>query len=422
MQILFQNGPPADKPLEKLEFLGAYRAEFKLIDKKMEKVDEHGHMWLDYHFTGRDSKHTEPVRLFFRVDATTKLPNIFRIETSLDGKAITRETRFEYPADGPADVYALGIPKTVELVDRTPSEETKRILEALETGRRRMENYRAVVEDRSTQQQDNGWETQFPRVVYRKGNKFCTVMAHWSGDYPMPKKPASDENMSAWWQARLKQFQFWPWAIHNGPTLYNINVQGVTGADGVEYPEVKSVHKTDMVNLRITSWSYFEWSPELICRPDLPIPIQDMEPVLDKNPQEGPPDTILLRVRCIDHIDPERTLDGREITIPDAYRYWLDPAKDYVVVRFDMLSGDEPGKEEIISSKEIEDFARSPGGVWYATRYRSRNKATSEADEKQLHGDKYLEWEHYFYVDFDVNIPDAMFEPHMPGERIRFFP
>ncbi len=77
-------------------------------------------------------------------------------------------------------------------------------------------------------------------------------------------------------------------------------------------------------------------------------------------------------------------------------------------MRFDMLRGEEAGKEEIVSSDVIEDMKQSPEGIWYATRYLHRSKASPELSEK-LNGAKYLEWEHLFYVDFDADIPDCAF-------------
>ena len=421
MRIIFQDEKLPDRPLEKLEFLGSQQAGWKVIDQKLEKTEAGGHAWLDYHLTLRDPKQPEPCTMEFRVDAATKLLKSARFETKRESKQEFWESQFEYPDDGPRDIYALGVPKIATLVDRTPSDEMKRIFESLENGRRQMDNYRAVLEDDSLQQDVSGW-MQLPKIIYRKGTKFCVVNPYWSSKYPPElKKPATNENMAEWWRARLKQFQFYPWAIYTGPTLFNINTKDADDAGGGKHLEVASVHETDMRNSQTTSWSYGEWSPELICRPDVPIPQETMEPVLDKNPQEGPPGTILLHVRRLDKVDTVHTADGRELVQPDAYRYWLDPAHDYVVVRFDMLSGAEQGKEEIISSHIVEDFAKSPSGVWYATRYLSRTQANAKLSA-ELHGAKYMEWEHRFYVDFDVDIPDAMFVPQQVGERIRLYP
>jgi hypothetical protein len=45
------------------------------------------------------------VRTWFRVDTSTKLPQMCRVEGQHDGKAATLEIQFDYPEMGPADIY-----------------------------------------------------------------------------------------------------------------------------------------------------------------------------------------------------------------------------------------------------------------------------------------------------------------------------
>ena len=52
-----------------------------------------------------------------------------------------------------------------------------------------------------------------------------------------------------------------------------------------------------------------------------------MEAVLEPNPKEGPPGTILLRVRRVGPKLPRTpTSDGKLLPHTDAWRYWLDPS------------------------------------------------------------------------------------------------
>ncbi len=112
----------------------------KVLDQEMKKVSEDGHAWLDYRLTVSHSGLPEPMQLFFRVDATTKLPHLCRISGVWKGKPTTDEARFDYPEQGPANIYALGVPKTTKLVDRVPTGDLKRVWEAQQTGRKRMDN------------------------------------------------------------------------------------------------------------------------------------------------------------------------------------------------------------------------------------------------------------------------------------------
>ncbi len=93
-----------------------------------------GHAWLDYHLTVRAPEQPESMELYFRVDADTKIPKLSRSTTKREGKQVSWESRFDYPDHGPDDIYALGAPKTAQIVDRTPSDEMMQILEPWKMG------------------------------------------------------------------------------------------------------------------------------------------------------------------------------------------------------------------------------------------------------------------------------------------------
>jgi hypothetical protein len=149
----------------------------------------------------------------------------------------------------------------------------------------------------------------------------------------------------------------------------------------------------------------YSMRPEFACRPPLGVGDQHMEPVLDMHPTEGPPGCVLLSVR---HTSAKDRINEQGMGSPDGCRYWLDPERDYIVMRSDSIRRDEQGQENIFESDLIEETARSPQGVWYATRVRRRfpgrdGKATSP---DQIY---------HIYVDFNVNLPDSLFEPPTPG-------
>ena len=134
---------------------------------------------------------------------------------------------------------------------------------------------------------------------------------------------------------------------------------------------------------------------------------QKVEPVLELAPKEGPAGTILLRVRRVGQEPPRvKNAAGKLLPpVPDAYRYWVDPARGHAIVRWAMIGGARP------DTTIIDRMARSPSGVWYATRIR-RKDAIRHSDgttSDQVHD---------IHVDFNVDLPDSLFEPPSPG-RIR---
>jgi hypothetical protein len=145
LQTLLDDEELTDDPLEQMEFLGRERANMELVDQSLKQVEEAGQAWLDYQLTLRHREREEGFTLVFRVDPETKLPQSYRMEGRWNGTQGVETARFEFPDEGPADVYDLGVPRATELVDRVPTDDVQRIVNNLRVGRHRMDNYRAIV-------------------------------------------------------------------------------------------------------------------------------------------------------------------------------------------------------------------------------------------------------------------------------------
>jgi len=128
------------------------------------------------------------------------------------------------------------------------------------------------------------------------------------------------------------------------------------------------------------------------------------EPMLDLQPDEGPSGCIILSVG---HTTKEGRVNEKGIGLADGIRYWLDPQRDYIVMRWDSVVRDEKGQEKIIESDRVEETARSPQGVWFATKIRRKNPSR---DGKS----KPIDQVYHIYVDFDAELPDSLFEPPTP--------
>lgn len=412
LRVLLASGKPAEKPLEVLEFLGDDRAQMEVVDQRLERVEEDGRRWLDYHLTVRGGHFADPIEMHFRVDADTKLPRQCRFEGRPEGKPMVKQMRFDYPDKGPADVYDLGVPKTAKLVDRMPSDDLARILDTMRAGRQRMDDYRALVVQYN-EAPGFAWWMEQPMVVYRKGDKFRADLPWWS-DRPFPhEEPAEDEDREAWWWKRAEDFIFVPTCVtipwKEFYVEHSTKWRTVKDPDGSPHLEIESVQKC---NIKVPPGDviapYSSRRPEFVCRTIGAPPCQQWEHVLEMNPTEGPPGTILLHVRRTGRARLEPVIPEGLPPQPDAYRSWLDPTRDYTVVRFDMLSGGEPGSEEITHSQVVEEMAQSPQGTWYATRFRLKNAARDSSG-------KTYDIVIHFYVDFDADLPDSLFEPPKPG-------
>ena len=411
LRVLLQSKQPVDNPLERLGVSEDEQTHYEVVKQEFEKVKQDGREWLDYHLTvtGHANKLPEPIQLqlLLRVDPETKLLRLGRYECDWKGQHVVTEGWFDYPDKGPADVYNLGVPKTAKLVDRVPTNELTRILETIRAGRQRMDDYRAVVVTRK----EGSWRPSgFPEVICRKGDKFRRDTAIWidpstPGDPKVKWPKGDDKDAGDWWRKCVKNRCFLlPGSIDHGSTRYTINYRCVDDPDGSVHTEITEVKKRKS-NDRPGETYPGPWSrmPEFACRPPLGIPHETLEAVLEPNPKEGPTGTILLRVRNIGRTPQPPSPDLPKVPPrPDAWRNWLDPARDYAVVRHDII-------DEKVHSTIIDKMARSPQGTWYATQIRLKDAITTVSDGKTY--DEIID----LYVDFNVNLPDSLFEPPALG-------
>jgi hypothetical protein len=405
LNVLLQGNGPPDKSLSRLGFLFYGRDKMKILDQRMERLTEQGHTWLDYRITVQYAELAEPVRMMFRVDPRTKLPRMCRAEEHRDGKAVTTDTQFDYPEKGPADIYDLGVARTTKLVDRVPTGDLKRIVETLQAGRERMDNYRAVFVQHS-EGMDERWWMKSPDVLYHKGDRYRRdfVAGGPVGELTL-KRPAENVDLRKWWFDRAKLFRFYPTYVLRDSTAYTAMTKITVDPDGSKHKEIESVHKY-VFNLKAGEMfpADYVMRPEFACRPPLGIGDPHQEPTLDLHPAAGPAGCILLTVG---HTNKEGRVNEKGIGLADGNRFWLDPRRDYIVMRWEMVMRDGAGKETIISNHTVEETARSPQGVWYATKVRLKNAARTETG-------KQFDQIYHIYVDFDAALPDSLFEPPTP--------
>ena len=204
MTVLSRQKEGSRELLQHVPFFRQDRERIKVLDQKIEQVMENGHTWFDDRITFTDPKSTQPVRMLFRADAATKLLSRCRLETQVQGKSVEWEMRFSYPEAGPADVYALGVPRSARLVDRVPSGDVKRILQTIQAGRVRMDHYRAVVVEQNGNANSEWWNN-VPIVLYRKGDHFRADFVRAGTPVAPATPPRSGEDPGTWWANRVKQ-------------------------------------------------------------------------------------------------------------------------------------------------------------------------------------------------------------------------
>lgn len=103
----------------------------KLVAQASKNGGEGDARWTDYVLDYADSRRMQPkFRRVFRLPEGAELPTTMTEEWSTGGKTFSRWYSMEYPADGPADLYALNVPKYAAVVDTRSGDELKTLLAA----------------------------------------------------------------------------------------------------------------------------------------------------------------------------------------------------------------------------------------------------------------------------------------------------
>ncbi|TWU44471.1 hypothetical protein Poly51_61860 [Rubripirellula tenax] len=396
--LLLANGSAPDDPLAKLEFLGERRDGLTVENQKTQKVTETGREWLDYTLTLIIQGMEQPIKVLFRVDPISKLPHLGRATGQQNGQSFSMEATFDYPETGPEDIYAMGVPRDAKLVDRVPKDDLARLIAGVAAGRVRFDDFRAVVVH--THGKGPSWRNHQVEVVHRKGNRIRRDFGFFEVD---PVEPPQDADMRKWWTGRAKEAQYQPASIAIAGVERMFDVRTINQPDGSQRREAVAGRPLG-TGIDAEQWipSFYTLTPDYAGRPPLGVPSQNKEAIIEPDRGDGPEGTVLLRVATSGRSDSaSNPADNKKRALPGGWRFWIDPDREHLVMRWDMHG----------MSHIVESVAQSPKGRWYPTRVRrtsSRPKAGDDITE--------------FYVEFDVEIPDALFDLEKPLPVEELFP
>ena len=376
---------------------------FQLISQEKRTVKEGEKNRFEHRFKCQDRRLcADKFDMVFRGDTAIRLPDSWRIEIPGlgSGKATVAELVLDYPRKGPMDVYALGVPKTAELVDRVPADDLMRLVEGVKAGRQRFDSYSAIVVE--SDPTEHWTHSRNIHRVWRSGNRWRD---EWSVDPYVAFKlrtqepPAEGATPAQWWMEKAKRLRYAPQFLSDGKDGYQFRIKYTgsagTAEDGTENRikyEIQSVDKDGRgLALDDPMPRRNEMFPEFMGRPPMGIPSTVFEPRIEAKPTDGPANTVLLEVRYT----------GPDSRVPQLYRYWIDPRRDYLVMRWDMVK--QAGADASTSSYVINDVAQSPQGHWYPTEIRRVTLRLQDG----IRGDDLFR----YYLDFDAPIPDSLFQP-----------
>jgi len=122
-QAIFRGEAALESPIPSLD----------VVQQQQRRFKENGREWIEYDFTLRRqtrlSKENDVMRMVFRIDPNTLLPQRMTLATLNKEQPESIEFLLDYPKTGLVDVYALGVPRSAQVVDRVPNDDLARLIE-----------------------------------------------------------------------------------------------------------------------------------------------------------------------------------------------------------------------------------------------------------------------------------------------------
>jgi hypothetical protein len=374
-----------------------------IVEQRQRTVTEQGRRWIVYELELRrgDPNDTDPNRtasVVIRVDPEKKLPDSMTVTCGREKMQAT----FDYPDEGPADVYALGVPRDAPVEDRTPPPELSRILKTVQQNRRNFDNYLAIAAGSSRR--------STVHLIRCKGDKFRIDVG--IGD---TKHVASGAEMAKWWWEHGKETLPEGVVLGDGRRIYQ---HDYVERDPWWKPSMQSVRQGDGRGAA-AGMREAQYFVELLAYPvnlDLnTLSLPQYAAHLDPKGENGPPGSVrvVLQLAKRSGESDRRTYHKEE--------FWLHPKYGYAVVKrvtSDCPEVDEdPRRKEQRIVYEYEDFRQTPRGVWYPTVSRWKNAIRSQNKNKP-DGVELRDQVTCFYLDFTAELPDELFSVGWQGDLL----
>ena len=330
-----------------------------------------------------------------RVEPKSKLP-IALVFRATPGAEPTYRWAFDYPEDGPRDVYALGVREDVAVDDHLLPEEPAQVLTEMAISRQRLGNFRMLVAA-----QPMSLPYYF---VWRKGDRWRVDTGLPQGAEGPATGPAPDQPWDAWWQEQLERCHACPWYRCDGQAVYeNADSAGFLNGGPLTWKRAQTIGPQALMSanrggglppwIRIVQMLFPDLTPQPWFR-------------FEFDPHPADADGCVLVKISAESTNPKR---------PRANEwYWIDPSKGYAVARAELFSlapgvPAEPSNSDLRQTLRMEEFQQSPEGFWYPAVIR-------ESAPIGPHGDgpapaERTQREIRYYIDFAPELDDSLFEP-----------
>lgn len=334
--------------------LGPWLLGETILQQQRREVTENGETWIEFQLTLARGDITEGT---LRVDPKTKLP-VYLMLTSREDKTKVTKFVFDYPAEGPADIYALGVPREAKIDELVPLKTTAELLKAVAASRAKIGAFQLIV---GHPLGGFGDAPVYPAsLVTRDGDRW-RVDGCLPPDMPGAVPPPAGAGWDLWAADQVKRSTLVPLFACDGRTIWENTVFPET--DGFNWQVSKNAAPQSLMSgeglgsLNLARHIKFAG----LLYPDL-SPRRGWSFEIDTEPKDHPGCVLVKR--------------SGEVTAPEpriAHEwYYVDPAKGHAVVQIELFSV-VPGRPAIPANSksrqtiEMRDFQQAPAGWWYCT-------------------------------------------------------
>jgi hypothetical protein len=285
------------------------------------------------------------------------------------------ETTWEYPANGPADIFELGVPPGTPLIDRIPTPAVKQLVAAVYKGRLEFDDYRAVV-FATISETLHDIDVNEVSLVSKKANQLVVLR---NADELNALEGQGRAQVAAQILADPQSIRWVPSHFIDGQTLYSFNHKLTTG---VHISRSQDIAAGFIVPA-------YERVPHLVGRPATGIGLGTVGATLELSDETDSADSVLLRThQSLTDEDPPSPVQRLR-----SAEYWIAKTQDFLVLRTQSLW--EDGSTSVVT---IGDLVQSPSGKWYP-------KIASRSRDDGSHPTV-----HSYHVDFSGPLPKTMFD------------
>lgn len=330
--------------------------------------------------------------LTLAVDPQSDLPQWYELQLQ------DERLRFDlsYPEQGPYTIYGVRVPRTAKVQTQRPSDDLERVLAAMKRARTKFDAYRGLTISavKSADPRDGGGGI-FDATAHQ-GTKWRVDRLRIPASWMIRARVPDEQDPAHWWLEQISQFGNHPTLISDGSQQWLFTA--VRADPPREDPENPGLVKIESLKRQNRGALYPADDPSPYSMHELPHFVgyhdgyaTDMmrTATVIANPPSGPENTILVEVR--------------QVNGEAGQRFWVDPARSYLVVRREYLRNHN-GVLRTDGVLEVVQSAVSPQGFWYPTVVRSPDSSIHM--ETGVRSDSYTR----FYLDFDAELPDKLFD------------